>query len=555
MYDKFKQENYFKTKGKLRKIRNILNSLSGDMDLFSDRINKINQTIDTIWNGIGERTILNKDETEYVDLKLVSSRYEYSYGYIEFTIIIQNIGNTNSKACKLKTTFDNTSIENNIPILASEESCIINVGFYYDMTITEKHNVNIVADYYRTNKDANFSNNKDNYFITMDEFAPILTIETYSGTISSSYISFDVTIKNTGNIISGYTTLTCKLSDEIKTYTIIPLAIDETVIININFIPPVVETDTNIELDFTTISDSKNILISLNPSVLIEEPATPGAINLYMHLHNNENQEIGSIIYNYLIKIGYTSEQAVEYIRNTIGYIIVEYDGNSFVLDFSTGTYALSYLFVETSLITVTYHYFGNDYAYMINNPSLGNSYHIEHLIPRTYDYNLEDINNLFNEYKKGTFNIVKNISQNISKNLELSTESEEAIVGNYEYKYDNGLTYWNHDQIGCNFITEDDKGEDISWDLSEWTGAYLSAHSVDNPILAIKYSEVIVPLGKNMGGSILIPMVLGLYSKLLYYYDSGIYTELKDYNQLSFFHLTDSPYEIIGNTTIERFE
>lgn len=555
MYDKFKQENYFKTKNKLRKIKDVLNSLSGDMDLFSDRIERINKTIETIWNGIEERTILNKDESEYVDLKIVSSVYEYYYGYIEFRITIQNIGNIDSKSCKLKTTFDGTAVESSIPVLSSNESDTIIVGFYYDITKTEAHNVIIVADYYRTNKDANFFNNKENYFITIDELAPILTIETYTGSIYSSYISFDVTIKNTGNVKSGYSTLTCKLGEEIKTYTIIPLDIDETVVININFIPPIVEIDTDTYLDLTTISDSKNILVSLYPSVLIEEPATLDQINIYMHLHNNENQEIGSILYNYLIINGYTYEGAVEYIRNTIGYITVEYDGNSQILDFPLGTYALAYIFISTSLITITYHYLGKDYVYTIVNPSLGNSYHIEHKILRTYDYDLEDINNLFDEYKKGTFNVIKDIPQTISKNLSISTESEENIIGNYEYKYDKGLTYWNHDQLGCNFSTDDTEGEDIYWDLSEWSGAYLSAHSLNNPILAIKYLDIITVLGKNTGGSTLNVMSLDVYSKLLYYYDSGSYSELKDYNQLSFFHLTDSPYEIIGNTVIERFE
>lgn len=550
IYDKFKQINYFKVKGKLRIIKEILNQLSTSTDLFSDRINKINDDIELIWKALNSREV---STTTGIDLTIYSqSNYDDYNGTITFYITIKNIGDVTSSPCTLRTTLGSSVNESVINSLSSNESQTITVSFSYDNSIYMEYAINIVADYYRTNRDINFLNNRMSLVFMLGS-PPKLDIITGSTVAGSSFSKFSATVKNMSSVKSNSSTVVFEFNGKTKTMHLIALDPNEEKTIYAYFRTPIVIAETWKNVVITTTTDTRTFPVIISPTaVTVEEPATPGEITIYLHLHNNENQEIASIIYSNLINRGYTSEEAIEYVRNQIGYITLEYDETTYTLDFPyLHYYQKISILVETTLVTIQYYYNGQTYEYTIENPVLGSAYHIEHKIDRTVNYDLEDISAIFNEQKQGTFNVSYPYTQAIAKNLKISANIGTEAFGSYEYTHYNGISRFTHNSDNAVFVTGSETWATINWNLSGTTGAYVISDVISSNLFSISTGYYNVKIGNASGGEDIMICGRVNYTRILY---DSLFSTSQYYNQLALFHLTDSPYDIIGNTNIEVF-
>lgn len=171
MFEDFLKLTYWKTQNKMRKIRELINRISTDMDIVLPSLDNIKNKIDRLeykkessyprtYNRYEEEQA--EEERELPDLIVTNITPTIHTKYIDFAITVKNQGTIIAEACKLKVEIPKTQeVLLDIPELEPEETVTLYHQYSFDPSSTELETKTIraVADYTDINKESNEENN------------------------------------------------------------------------------------------------------------------------------------------------------------------------------------------------------------------------------------------------------------------------------------------------------------------------------------------------------------------------------------------------------------
>lgn len=126
MYDDFKFLNYWRTRRKLKKIREMISRLSADIKFKRIRIDSLNFTFDILEKRLNN-LILNLP-----DLTILSITYNTFTNHIIFYVTVKNIGKETSIECNLRNTIDTFIEDITVPELEPEASIVLDFSFVFN---------------------------------------------------------------------------------------------------------------------------------------------------------------------------------------------------------------------------------------------------------------------------------------------------------------------------------------------------------------------------------------------------------------------------------------